>query len=90
MVIPTTSQAPRTGGGLIAEVDYDTFGMLLKKTDRPLVLSVRSGVPKTYKYLTLYNGYYFVTRSKEELDFSQTAEVIVTSKIHLTPEWPNL
>ena len=89
MVIPTSSQSSKTGG-LIAEVDHDTFGMLLKKIEHPLVLAVRSGMPKTYKYLTEYKGYYFVTRSKEALDFSQTAEVITTTKIHLTPEWPNL
>ena len=90
MIMPASQSAKPGGLNLIGEVDRDTFSMLLKKTERPLVLAVRSGMPKTYKYLTEYRGYYFVTRSKEALDFSQAAEVITTSKVHLTPEWPNL
>ncbi len=91
MVMPTTQQTQKTIGlSLIAEVDHDTFWQLLKRTDRPMVLTVHSGLPKAHKYITQYNGYYFVTKSKAPLDFSQSAEVIATSKIHLTPEWPNL
>ena len=55
-----------------------------------MVLTVRSGVPKAYKYLTQYGGYYFVTKSKAPVDFSQVAEVIATNKIILTSERPNL
>ena len=91
MIMPTTTQTQQGGGlNLIAEVEQDVFRSILKKTDQPLVLTVRSGMPKTYKYLTHYGGYYFVTKSKAPLDFSQVAEVIATNKIILTSERPNL
>ncbi len=47
-------------------------------------------MPKAYKYLTHYGGYFFATRSKQPLDVSQVAEVISTKKFILTSEWPNL
>ena len=91
MIAATSSQTQKMGGlNLIAEVEQDAFWSILKKTDQPVVLTVRSGMPKTYKYLTHYGGYYFVTKSKAPLDFSQVAEVISTNKIILTPQWPNL
>ncbi len=91
MIVPTTTQTQKGGGlNLIAEVEQDVFRSILKKTDQPLVLTVRSGVPKAYKYLTHYGGYFFATRSKQPLDFSQVAEVISTNKIILTSERPNL
>ena len=84
----------RYGQALIVEVDRDTFWSILKKMEgslvQPLVLTVRSGMPKVHKYLTLYGGYYFVTKSKAPLDFSQIAEVIATERIQLMPQWPNL
>jgi len=91
MIVPTSTQTSKAGGlNLFAEVEQDAFWSILKKIDQPIVLAVRSGMPKTYKYLTHYGGYYFVTKSKKPLDFSQVAEVISTNKIALTPEWPNL
>ncbi len=91
MRVPSSTQTPEAGGlNLFAEVEQDTFWSILKKIDQPMVLAVRSGMPKTYKYLTHYSGYYFVTKSKKPLDFSQVAEVISTNKITLTPEWSNL
>ncbi len=91
MIVPTSTPTSKAGGlNLFAEVEQDTFWSILKKIDQPVVLAVRSGMPKTYKYLTHYGGYYFVTKSKAPLDFSQVAEVIATNKIRLTPEWPNL
>ena len=91
MIVPTSIQTPEAGGlNLFVEVDQDVFRSILKKTDQPMVLTVRSGLPKTYKYLTHYGSYYFVTKSKAPLDFSQVAEVISTNKITLTPEWSNL
>ncbi len=91
MIVPTSTQTSKAGGlNLFAEVDQDVFRSILKKTDQPVVLAVRSGLPKTCKYLTHYGGYYFLTKSKAPLDFSQVAEVIDTDKIMLTPQWPNL
>ena len=91
MMAATQAHIQKTGGlNLIAEVDQEAFWSILKKTDRPVVLTVRSGMPKTHKYLTHYDGYYFVTKSKVPLDFSQVAEVIATTKIQLMPQWPNL
>ncbi len=89
MIMPQSTQTPNSGG-LIAEVEQDVFWSLLKKTDQPVVLAVRSGMPKMCKYLTHYGGYYFVTKSKEPVDFSQVAEVIATNKIILTSDRPNL
>ena len=89
MIVP--SQTQKAGGlTLIAEVDQEVFWSLLKKTDQPVVLTVYSGLPKMCKYLTHYGGYYFVTKSKAPLDFSQVAEVIAANKVMLTPQWPNL
>ncbi len=91
MIVATSSQTKKMGGlNLIAEVDQDVFWSILKKTDQPVVLTVNSGLPKMCKYLTHYGGYYFVTKSKAPLDFSQVAEVIVANKIMLNPQLPNL
>ena len=95
MIMATSGQIQKGGAlNLIVEVEQDVFWSILKKMDgslvQPLVLTVRSGMPKTYKYLTRYGGYYFVTKSKAPLDFSQIAEVIATEKIQLMPQWPNL
>lgn len=91
MIVPTSAQTQKGGGlNLIAEVEQDVFWSILKKTDRPVVLTARSGLPKTHKYLTHYGGYYFVTKSPAPLDFSQVAEVIATTKIRLTPEGSTL
>ena len=91
MIAPSSTQTPKAGGlNLFAEVEQDAFWSILKKIDQPVVLVVRSGLPKTYKYLTHYGGYYFLTKSKAPLDFSQVAEVISTNKIILTPQWPSL
>ena len=95
MIMATSGQVQKEGArNLIAEVDPDTFWSILKKMEgslvQPLVLTVRSGMPKSYKYLTHYGGYYFVTKSKAPIDFSQIAEVIATEKIQLMPQWPNL
>ena len=91
MIMPSSTQTSKAGGlNLFAEVEQDAFWSILKKIDQPVGLAVRSGMPKTYKYLTHYGGYFFATRSKQPLDFSQVAEVISTNKITLTPEWPNL
>ncbi len=91
MIVPSSTQTPKAGGlTLVAEVDQDVFWSILKKTDQPVVLTVRSGLPKMCKYLTHYGGYYFVTKSKAPLDFSQVAEVIAANKIMLNPQLPNL
>ena len=89
MIVPASTQTQKTGSPMLfAEVEQDAFWSILKKTDQPMVLFVRSGVPKLYKYLTHYGAYYFVTRSKQPLDFSQIAEVIATNKIILpSPGW---
>ncbi len=91
MIVPQSTQTQKTGGlSLIAEVEQDVFWSILKKTDQPVVLTVNSGFPRSCKYLTHYGGYYFVTKSKAPLDFSQVAEVIAANKVMLTPQWPNL
>jgi len=69
---------------LVAEVDRETFGTLLQKSNRPMVLALPVRFPRSYKYFMQYGGYLFLTRSKEPVDFSQAAEVVVVKKIHAT------
>ncbi|MFQ5572238.1 MAG: hypothetical protein ACE5G0_21390 [Rhodothermales bacterium] len=92
MITPTSSAQAQKAGGLtlIAEVDREGFVDILTKMDRPVVLSTRAGFPKAYKYLTRYDGYYILTKSKEPLDFSQKAHVIHTKKIHTSTDWLSL
>ncbi len=50
MIVPTSTQTSKAGGlNVFAEVEQDTFWSILKKIDQPMVLAVRSGMPKTYK-----------------------------------------
>ncbi len=89
-MVPTQQGGTRGGPTLIAEVDAETFRAVLKKTDRRLVLHLHTGMPKAHKYLTRYAGYFFLTKSKEPLDFLLEVEVIHARKLHTSLEWPVL
>ena len=91
MMVPTTAASHKASGlTVVAEVEHEVFWSVLRKMERPVVLAVRSGVPKTHKYLTQYGGYYFLAKSKEPLDFTQVAEVIAVRKIHTSTDWLSL
>lgn len=89
MIIPTNANTA-SGLTVVAQVEHEVFWSILKKMEQPVVLAVRSGVPKTHKYLTQYGGYYFLAKSKEPLDFSQVADVIAVRKIHTSTDWLSL
>lgn len=67
---------------MIVQVDRDVFKRLLKKAQRPLVLHVHAGFPKSHKYLMRHDGFVFMHRSKQYQDFSVEAEMMEVEKIH--------
>ena len=81
MVPTNANMQQQQGSAAIAEVNRETFLRIVKKRDRPVVLSVQGGWPKSYKYFTQYGGFYFRLKSKEAQDFSREAEVIEVEKV---------
>ena len=79
MMMPASQQ---TGsGGILAEVDRDTFLSILGMTEKPLVVVTRSGLPQRYRYVTQYGGFYFRLKTKEEQDLSRHAHVVPVQKL---------
>ena len=75
-------QAPQqSGSSLVVDTERDAFLQLLKKSEKPLVLHVHSGFPKTHKYFTSYDGFCFMVKSKAPQDFTMHAEVLSVNKV---------
>ncbi len=80
--VPTGSTGP-AGSGLLVDVNRDVFVRILRKMEKPVVLTVHSGLPKQHKYLVRYEGYLFALKTKDEQDFSREAEVVRAEKIQM-------
>ncbi len=64
-----------TGG--IVKVDAETFGSILARSEKPVVVTAPGGfLGRGYKYIMCYGGLYFYCTSKEEIQIPGAAEII--------------
>jgi hypothetical protein len=63
--------------GVLVTVSPEDFAAILRRTERPLVVSAQGGLFSThYKYLTSYKGLAFYTKSPTPLILPMGAEVV--------------
>lgn len=68
--------------GVLITVSPEDFDVILRKNEKPLVISATGGIFRTnYKYLTSYKGFAFFTKCPAPLMFPPKIEVIVAEKI---------
>lgn len=75
------AQAIKASGAIVRVEPHD-FKEILRRSERPLVVSAQGGfISKNYQYLTSYKGLAFYTKSPIELMLPGSAEVIAAGKI---------
>ncbi len=63
--------------GVVVNVKPEDFAAILRRSERPLVITSEGGVFTTsYKYLTSYKGLAFYTKARAPLVLPADAEVI--------------
>ncbi|HEX8131202.1 MAG TPA: hypothetical protein VF527_19035 [Pyrinomonadaceae bacterium] len=63
--------------GVVVNVSPEDFAAILRRTERPLVVTSEGGFFSTsYKYLTSYKGLGFYTKSRVPLVLPSDAEVV--------------
>jgi len=63
---------------VVVETEPEDFMSVISKSEKPLVITVSSGVmKKEYKYLTTCRGLIFFTRSKTPLELPPGIDVVV-------------
>jgi hypothetical protein len=63
--------------GVVINVRPEDFASILRRTERPLVITSEGGVFSTsYKYLTSYKGLAFYTKARAPLVLPADAEVV--------------
>lgn len=63
--------------GVVVNVTPEDFAAILRRTERPLVVTSEGGFFSTsYKYLTSYKGLGFYTKSRVALVLPSDAEVV--------------
>lgn len=70
--------------GAIVTVSQEDFENILRKIEKPLVISATGGFISTnYQYLTSYKGFVFFVKCPAPLMFSPKVEIIIAKKIWL-------
>jgi hypothetical protein len=68
--------------GAIVRVEPEEFLKILRKVEKPLVVTAKGGFIKAnHQYLTGYKGLVFYTKSSTPLMLSSSAEVVVSKQI---------
>ena len=63
--------------GVVVNVTAEDFAAIVRRTERPLVVTAEGGVFSThYKYLTSYKGLAFYTKARAPLVLPADAEVV--------------
>ena len=63
--------------GVVINVKPEDFAAILRRTERPLVITSEGGVFSTsYKYLTSYKGLAFYTKARAPLTLPADAEIV--------------
>ena len=70
--------------GVLVNVTPEDFAAILRRTERPLVVTAEGGFFSTrYKYLTSYKGLAFYTKSPQPLMLPTGAEVVNAKSISI-------
>jgi len=68
--------------GSIVNVEPETFAVILRKTERPLIVYYQGRLfSAKHQYLTSYKGLTFFAKSKEQIDLPRGVEVILAKKM---------
>jgi len=68
--------------GVLISVSPEDFDVILRKSEKPLVISATGGIIRTnYQYLTSYKGFVFFTKCPAPLMFPPKIELITAEKI---------
>ncbi|HEX8890541.1 MAG TPA: hypothetical protein VF779_15415 [Pyrinomonadaceae bacterium] len=68
--------------GAIVRVEQKDFEIILRKTEKPLVIIAQGGLFSTkYQYMTSYKGFAFFTKTVAPLLLPSSAEIIRAQKI---------
>jgi hypothetical protein len=68
--------------GAIVRVEPEEFLKILRKAEKPLVVTARGGVFKAnYQYLTGYQGLVFYTKTSTALMLPNGAEIVASEQI---------
>ena len=68
--------------GAIVRLDAPDFDRIVWKAPEAIVIRARPGVfSKQHQYLTSYKGFVFHTRTRVELHFASSVEVVDAKKI---------
>ncbi len=75
------AQAIKASGAIVRVEPHD-FEEILRRSERPLVVSAQGGfISKNYQYLTGYKGLAFYTKSPTPLILPGAAEIVSARKI---------
>lgn len=75
------AQAIKASGAIVRVEPHD-FEEILRRSERPLVVSAQGGfISKNYQYLTGYKGLAFYTKSPTPLILPGAAEIVSAKKI---------
>ena len=68
--------------GAVVRVDVKDFELILRRTERPLVIVAEGGLFSTkYQYITSYKGFAFTTKTVIPILLPPGAEIIKAQKI---------
>jgi len=67
--------------GAIVRVEPFEFLNILSRIEEPLVVYSQGGFLKSFKYITNYKGLIFYTKSKEPLNLTSDAEIMLAKSI---------
>ena len=68
--------------GAIVRVEQKDFEIILRKTEKPLIIIAQGGLFSTkYQYMTNYKGFTFLTKTAVQLLLPSSAEIIRAQKI---------
>jgi len=70
--------------GVLVRVDPNNFEAILRKVEKPLIISAIGGLFTTkYQYLVSYKGFAFFTKSGTPLPLPVGAEMVTATRIWL-------
>ena len=74
-------QAIRASGAIV-RVEAREFERIVRKVDEAIVIRARPGMfSKHNQYLTAYRGFVFHTRTRDDLQFASSVEIVEAKRI---------
>jgi len=75
-------QAIRASGAIVRVEARDFEGVVRKTGDAVVIRARPAMLSKQYQYMTSYRGFIFYTRTREQLRFASSVEVIEAKTIY--------